>query len=94
MQSNTYSAIPFLLKKKISKHTKNKTMFLYMYRYKCVCTLRERSGTIHIKIITVFTSVGKRSGLGRERGDLSLVCIVGMFLTRMHSYIICVIKNK
>ena len=34
-------------------------MYLYMYRYKCVCTLRERSGTIHIKIITVVTSAGR-----------------------------------
>lgn len=49
-------------------------MYLYMYRYKCVCTLRERSGTIHITIITVVTSTGREAG--REGGGyLGLYCV-------------------
>lgn len=60
--------IPFLLKeKKTSEHTKNKTMYLSMYRYKCVCTLRGRSGAIHINIVTVVTSVAREEG-GRGGG--------------------------
>ena len=37
-------------------------MYLSMYRYKCVCTLRERSGAIHINIVTVVTSAAREEG--------------------------------
>lgn len=48
-------------------------MYLSMYRYKCVCTLRERSGAIHINIVTAVTSAATEEG-GRE--GVSLVCIL------------------
>lgn len=63
-QNNAYSVIPFLLKKRTSQHPKNKTMSLCIYRYKCTCTFRERSGTTHIRIITAITSMETGAAVG------------------------------